>query len=1205
MRSYITTKIALVICLIASSYVQAQMQIDVTPANNLQTFNTCNGFIIDSGGQGGPGYSNNETTIITICPDVAGQVISVIFNLFQLDLTDDNPSPTAVNVDVMNVYDGTSTAANTLGSYTGNQLQGVVISATILNPTGCLTFEFISNTVGTGAFSGSATCQTPCSDPQAGGAIVGGITSDSIRVCLGELVDFVDQGSFAQAGFTLVSYDWDFMDGLTASGTNVSHAYTVPGEYRVQLFVTDDNGCSNPNLVDLTVLVGTLPDFSTFPSDTALCPGEDLLLIADPNSYEVPWTGFNGAQSISDGCLPDDLLGVAQDINLLQTGFSAGSVITSVNDIQSICFDIEHSFMGDLVIIIECPNGQSAMLHQQGGGGTQLGIPNPLDNVDCTDPATQGVPFTYCFDANATETWVDWVNNNPGAGTLPAGVYQPIDPLSNLNGCPTNGVWTLTVVDNWAADDGTLFSFALNLDPSFYPAISTFEPQIGLASDSSYWVTPAPFQTSISADANQLGISPTTAGTYNYQYIVIDNFGCQHDTTICGTNLIQLLGEISGPGAVSSCDYILTLDDTFGDGWNGNTITVTINGVSTDYALTAGLTQSFNIAMLSGAAVVITFNANGAFVDECFYSLVDAGGANVFTQGPNLPGVTNNNVTPACPPDFVFDWTAPGSLNNPTIIDPTMNVTATETLTFSVYPTGHPMCIETDDITITLAPVPDAGVDASASYCSSGVPVDLFPLLGPTAGPGGTWEDAAGNIVAMPYDPSTMTPGLYTYIVNLNGCLDSSVVDVAEVVTEITVISGTDISCNGFDDGIIDFTGVNYVLYTINAGGPVVANADVSITGLAPGVYTIQITSNDGCIDTEVIEILEPTALAITIDATDALCNGVCDGLAQVNITGGTIPYTYLWLQGVNGNQSGAAIDLCAGDYGMNVMDDNGCLISTSYTIEEPALVLPSLLPDATAGCFPHHVNFINTTGSPDVVTTEIDYGDGNVDVIAGLGAFDHTFSQPGLYTVTISVTTITGCVYSLVYSDLIEAVNAPNANFFVNPNYVSMMNPIVNLFNESSADVTQYSWVIDEGSPSTANTENVFDVSYPEDNPRDYEVILYVENSYGCKDSIVKYVHVVNDVLLFAPNTFTPDDDEHNQNWEFHISGIDIYDFTLRLYNRWGEQVWESHDASVGWDGTYNGKLVQDGTYTWMIDCGDAQDDQRYTFNGHVTVIR
>ena len=133
-----------------------QTNIVFGPAVNGQTFNTCNGFIIDSGGQGGPGYSNGETSIITICPGTPGDIVSVVFNLFALSTVDDNPLPNVTNVDYMDVYDGNSVAAPTLGTYSGNELQGVVIIATALNTSGCLTFRFRSNSTGTGMFSASA-----------------------------------------------------------------------------------------------------------------------------------------------------------------------------------------------------------------------------------------------------------------------------------------------------------------------------------------------------------------------------------------------------------------------------------------------------------------------------------------------------------------------------------------------------------------------------------------------------------------------------------------------------------------------------------------------------------------------------------------------------------------------------------------------------------------------------------------------------------------------------------------------------------------------------------------------------------------------------------------------------------------------------------------------------------------------------------------
>lgn len=1209
------TSLFLLSFLVSSSIAFAQLPIDFSPASNGQTFNTCNGFIIDSGGQGGPGYSNNESSVITICPDTPGEIISIVFNLFDLDGTNTGTAQNP-NVDYMAVYDGTSTGANSLGVYTTNGLQGVVIEATALNATGCLTLEFYSNSAGTGMFTASVTCETPCNDPFAGGVILGGITSDSIKVCVNEIVNFQEQGSIAQPGFTLVDYSWDFMDGTTANGQSVSHSWSVPGLYRVQLFVTDDNGCSNPNLIDLQVLVGTIPDFTGFPGDESICLGESVTFTADPQ--EVMWDGFPGSQSVDDGCLPDTLLGVSQNIQLLQTGFSAGTTITDVNDIQSICLDLEHSFMGDLVIMLECPNGQNVIMHQQGGGGTQIGVPVQADNVDCSDPATMGTPFTYCFTPSATETWVEWVNNNSG-GTIPAGDYESVQPLSNLVGCPTNGVWTLTVIDNWAADDGTLFSFGLNLDPSYYPPITTFQPQIGPQCDSSFWVNPQ-FQSVISPDCNELTVTPTASGSFTYTYSVTDDFGCTfdttvvltvdplasvfagNDTTLCNGAGLQLDGQIAG--LTSTCSYELILEDTFGDGWNGNTVTVTFNGNSTDYTIQTGASTTINLQIPTGATVDVTFNANGSWVEECQYQVLDENGATVFSEGPNLVGVTTDSFTASCVPYYEYNWSPSAAVSDPTILDPTVTVNGQQLLTLTINPIGHPLCVSSDDILISISATPDPGTDNVLQVCSSGPPVDLFSLLGPSASPNGTWQDPQGNPVTMPYDPPSMPIGVYTYVVDSNGCVDQATITITEIITDITSITTMDASCFGFADGEVTVTGNNIDSYSINGGTAVAATSPFTVNGLTAGSYTLEVFSVDGCSAQDVFTIQEPADLTGSYSANDASCFSFCDGTAQVSVQGGTLPYNFNW-NSQNGDQSGNATDLCAGNYSVSVTDAQGCLLDIPYIVGEPAGVTPSIMGDVLNGCFPHTVNFTNTTGSGNILSTEVNYGDGTSETLSGESPFSHTYDLPGLYSVSIVVTTNEGCIYNITYDNLITVYNNPIAGFAVNPDNVSMLEPFVNLIDQSSSDVTGWNWIIYGGDPATSTSQNVSNVSYPFETPGSYPVTLYVTNQFGCTDSIQKDVTIVNDVLLYAPNTFTPDGDEFNQEWTFHISGIDIFDFDLLIFNRWGEVIWESHDPSVGWDGTYNGQIVQQGTYTWVMRVADASNDDRYTFNGHVTVIR
>lgn len=1202
-----------------------QTTITMSASNNAQTFNTCSGFIIDSGGQGGSGYSDNETVTITICPNTPGDIISIVFNLFSLSTVDDNPSPAITNLDYMDVYDGNSTSAPTLGTYSGSQLQGVVINATALNTTGCITLRFRSNSTGTGMFTASATCETPCATPTAGGIIVGGDTADSTRVCVGEAVNFANSGSFAASGFTIANYQWDFMDGSTATGANVSHAFTTPGQYLVELFVTDNNGCGNTNLIDLQVFVATIPDFIGFPGDTTLCLGETVTFTTDPESYEVLWDGFSGSQTITDGCLPDTLLGVSQDIQIMQTGFSPGSTITQLSDVQSLCLDLEHSFMGDLVILVECPNGQTQILHQQGGSSTQIGIPNPQDDVDCSDPSTQGTPFTYCFTPTATDTWVDWVNNNGWGLTLPAGDYAPIQPFTNLIGCPLNGIWTLTVIDNWASDDGTLFAFDINLNPSLYPPVTVFEPQIGWASDSSYWTTPALYAT-VSANGDVLTVNPTAAGVETYIYNVIDDFGCHHDTTVtvtinanpqadagpdvvaCNGAPVQLNGTVTG-GALN-CDYTINLVDAFGDGWNGNNLIVTVNGTPTTYTMAFGSTSTFTFSVPHGAAITVQFDGVGSFLNECSYEIVDPNGTVVLTDGGNFvaPSTAVNNLVGDCLGGLQFEWTPASVVSNPSIQDPIGTFAGSGTLTLTVYPVGHPLCATTDQLDFSVSASANPGTNNTLTICSMGAATDLFPLLGVNASPNGTWTDPAGATIVMPYDPVTMNPGAYTYEVDSNGCTSSAIITVTELNTTVTAIP-TNVSCNGANNGSAVITVANATTYSLDGGASTaIPSSPFTISNLTPGSHTVDVAGANGCAGSVTFTITEPQPLSIPSLSPDVTVCPNTPTVLTATGSGGSSAYTFTWV--ANNAVLGTGIPFTVTpvnttQYCVILSEACGSTPDTAcMTITTPNSLVLNLVPDQTQGCFPVPVTFTNATTGGTVASSTIDFGDGTSTTSLGLSSVSHNYTTPGVYTVTITSTSDIGCVYSVTYSNMIKVFDRPNAYFDITPNPVTMFNTQVNLLNFSSADVVGFNWQIQEGTPTQSSAENL-QASFPEGVPGNYTVTLYVVNADGCIDSVSRIVQVVSDVIIFAPNTFTPDGDEFNQQWFLYIDGIDISQFDLYIFNRWGEIVWENHDPEGSWDGTYHGKIVQEGTYTWTLETKDLTNDKKYTFEGHITILK
>ena len=187
--------------------------------------------------------------------------------------------------------------------------------------------------------------------------------------------------------------------------------------------------------------------------------------------------------------------------------------------------------------------------------------------------------------------------------------------------------------------------------------------------------------------------------------------------------------------------------------------------------------------------------------------------------------------------------------------------------------------------------------------------------------------------------------------------------------------------------------------------------------------------------------------------------------------------------------------------------------------------------------------------------------------------------------------------------TNLLHVDPIPVADFIYSPNPVTIFNSEV-YFSNLSLNGSSYQWYFEEGVPAQSIQEHPV-VMFPDGQEGTYQVMLIISSDLGCLDTAFLDVIVYPELIIYAPNAFTPDNDEHNQNWSIHMEGIDIYDFELQLFNRWGQLIWESHDITVGWDGTYGGNYAQAGIYTWAVRTKDLFTDKIYVFNGHVNLLK
>lgn len=701
------------VLLIISNLVTAQNYIIGTP-----NVVDCSAVLYDTGGPAGSGYGPGQQVTSTICPENAGSSMALNFVLFDLDTLGAAP------LDHIAIFDGPSINSPLLGMFEGNSLQGQVISASAQNSSGCLTVRFNSNAVGTGTFLAGLQCGPPCSAPIASFAPA----VDTLRLCFAASLAVDASPSQAAAGRSITQYEW------TRSGAPpelVPHpldtlVFPNSGAYRVWLRAFDDLGCPSAPTDPVVVLVGAPPSFAGTSAPEAICAPATFSLFGQAAVVPLSTIASQCLDLGAGALLPDDI-GAPFEFLIQSTSASPGAVVGDAAELGEICLSLEHSFMGDLVIELECPNGQSAVLHQQGGGGTFLGQANDANSGQ--NPSL-GTCYTYCF--SATPEWGTWVEcsqtgSTPNVEPVPLGfallpgTYTSVEPLDQLVGCPVNGTWTLRFIDLWAGDNGYLCSWCTGFASLTDSSSASLSPTLNLAaSDSASWSGMNVIDLSASPNATStLSDSSIEAFTFS----VIDSYGCSYDTTLivhavspptieAGAD-VQLCADSVQLGAVMDglpmipCIHTLVLTAPFDIGWQGTSLRVAINNDTTTYTLPMGFSsQEFLLNVTAGASLALLYDEPQVFILENRFQLFDQAGILLYDSGINpVNGQAFTQVATCGAPDFAptLQWMPSTGLSDPTSLSPLLFTTSSGWQIVTVSLTALPNCSASDSIWVESA----------------------------------------------------------------------------------------------------------------------------------------------------------------------------------------------------------------------------------------------------------------------------------------------------------------------------------------------------------------------------------------------------------------------------------------------------------------------------------------------------------------------
>ena len=660
--------------------------------------------------------------------------------------------------------------------------------------------------------------------------------------------------------------------------------------------------------------------------------------------------------------------------------------------------------------------------------------------------------------------------------------------------------------------------------------------------------------------------------------------------TLSGVNIIYN-GDFEDGVAGFNSDYVIGTGGTFGQLSNPGTYAINTNAANTHNnfsACTDHTTSTGNFMIVNGATIAgqnvwcqtVSVTPNTTYQLSTWITSVESSNPALLqfsVNGLSLGGSFNASSTTCVWNQFFELWNS-GTDTVATICIINQNTQqggndfGIDDIVFTA------ICQLEDSVQVTVNPKPNIQTTTTAPVCVG----DSFSIVA-SGGQSYNWLGPNGFFSSSPSllinNSSLLDSG--SYLINVSsalGCIDSARIDIDVFPNPALTISGQDVSCFGLNDATA-------VANANNGTSPYTylwSDNQTTQTAVGLGATTYQLTLSDAnnCTDTASVILSEPIAISTTTASIDVACYGLSTGSASVNVLNGG-SFNYQWSSNASSQTSNNASGLAAGAYQVTSTDTTGCFVVDTIVLNQAD-------------------SFQNIQSSATLVDCLIDStGSLAVSLNGGVPGYSFLWSDgqqgstavgltAGVYTVTI--TDANNC--TLLITDTVNASFQPQVAAFVgqNPIIDTTINwgdlITLDVGNDQSADSVSYLWEqlsnisgLNLDNPTATQTT----VMPEPDSNEVYTILLTATSADGCQDTATVQIRVNIETLLGMPDAFTPNGDGFNDY--FRPAGLDDqFILEFKIYNRWGQVVFDGTDTSSSWDGTYRGVEQPTEVYIYLL---------------------